>query len=192
MEGIMKRSILVGLGLMLLAGSAFAQQPRKWYAGLDIGQTQLNRGGEDGVDLSGLDDKSTAWSVLAGYRFTRFFALEAGYTDLGEFSDQDSSSSTWGLMVNTRGILPIGKHFELDLLFGLVWMQRDLTFGSVSDDVSGTTGKFGIGFAVPVNERLAFNFEYNQYLDFALGFDDDFDLYVDDTTSYSLGVRWKF
>jgi len=187
----MKRSILLVLGLMLF-GNAFAQQPRKWYAGLDIGQTQLNRGGGDGVDLSGLDDKSTSWSLLAGYRFSRFFALEAGYTDLGQFSDQDFSSSSWGFMVNTRGILPIGKHFELDLLFGIVWMKRDLTFGSVSDDVSGTTGKFGIGFAVPVNERLAFNFEYNQYLDFALGFDDDFDLYVDDTTAYSLGVRWKF
>ena len=187
----MKRSIIVVLGLMLF-GNAFAQQPRKWYAGLDIGQTQLNRAGGEDVDLSGLDDKSASWTLLAGYRFSRFFALEAGYTDLGEFSDQDFSSSTRGILINSRGILPIGKHFELDLSFGLVWMKRELTFGSVSDDVSGTTGKVGIGFAVPVNERLAFNFGYSQYLDFSLGFDDDFDLYVDDTSEYSLGVRWKF
>ena len=188
----MKRSVIIALGLMFCAGSVFAQQPRKWYAGLDIGQTRLNRAGGEDVDLSGLDDKSVSWSVLAGYRFSRFFALEAGYIDLGEFSDQDFSSSTRGIMFNMRGILPIGKHFELDLLFGPVWMKRELNFGSVSDDVSGTTGKVGIGFAVPVNERLAFNFEYSQYLDFSLGFDNDFDLYVDDTSEYSLGVRWKF
>lgn len=188
----MKKTIIVALGLMFCAGSVFAQQPGKWYVGLDIGQTQLNRSGEEDVDLSGLDDKSASWALLAGYRFSRFFALEAGYIDLGEFGDQDFSSSTRGIMVNARGILPLGKHFELDLLFGLVGMKRELTFGSVSDDVSGTTGKVGIGFAVPVNERLAFNFEYSQYLDFSLGFDDDFDLYVDDTSGYSLGVRWRF
>ena len=187
----MKKTLLtlaVLAGATLTAASVQAKDLTGGFVNLGAGHVSYHAT-FDNYDLG--SEHGTAVILNAGYR-TQFIGFEAGYTDLGEFSDQDSSSSTWGLMVNTRGILPIGKHFELDLLFGLVWMQRDLTFGSVSDDVSGTTGKFGIGFAVPVNERLAFNFEYNQYLDFALGFDDDFDLYVDDTTSYSLGVRWKF
>lgn len=39
-----------------------------------------------------VDDKTTGWSLYGGYLFSRFFGIEAGYTDIGEPEiNQDSS-----------------------------------------------------------------------------------------------------
>jgi OOP family OmpA-OmpF porin len=186
----MKRSLTVLL-LAFCSASAFAQQPGKWYAGLDIGQTTLDRSGTPAVSV---DDTAVSYAVLAGYRFSRFFALEAGYMDFGEFGIQDSRSSSQGFMLNTRVIWPVARHFELDALLGGTWLSRDMSLGGSSFDASGFVPKLGIGFGVPVNEHLAFNFEWTQNLEWDLGFqtDPDFELFTEDTSTYSLGVRWRF
>ena len=188
----MKRSLVVMLALAFCVPGAFARQPGKWYAGLDIGQAKLDR---SGGAQSGLDDTSVSYAVLAGYRFSRFFALEAGYTDFGDFSLQDFKSSSQGFMINTRVIWPVAKHFELDAVLGGTWITRDISLSGVgSSDANGFVPRVGLGFAIPVNDRLAFNFEWTQNVDWDLGIETEPDLalFSDDTSMYSLGVRWRF
>jgi hypothetical protein len=188
----MKRSLVTILALAMCSASAFSQQPGTWYAGLDIGQATLDR---NGTNLAELDDTSVSYAVLAGYRFSRFFALEGGYTDFGDFSLQGTRSSSQGFMINTKGIWPIAKHFELEALLGGTFLSRDVsTSGGSSISASGFVPKVGIGFAVPVNERLAFNFGWTQNIDWDIGIqtDPEFEVFTDDTSMYALGVRWSF
>jgi len=180
------------LAMSLCAGTTFAQDPAaagKWYVGADIGQAKLDR---VGTGDSSADDTSIAYDLFGGYRFSRFFALEAGYTDFGDFGLGDFRTSSRGFMINPRVIWPIAKHFELNFVAGGVWVKRDMSFDGFSADASGFVPKLALGFAVPVSERLAFSFEWTQYLEWDLGFDDDFDVFTDDISTYSVGVRWRF
>src|SRR5687767_7898130 len=73
--------------LCLAAAGACAQDPggeRKWYLGLDVGQAKLDHATAF-EEESDLDDTSTAYTLRVGYQFNRYFALEGGYTDLGDF-----------------------------------------------------------------------------------------------------------
>ena len=60
-----------------------------WYVGVEAGQSKLDR--HDFIGVVSQDDSSEAWSVLAGYRCSRYFSLEGGYTDLGDFEDEAKS-----------------------------------------------------------------------------------------------------
>ncbi|HET7811700.1 MAG TPA: outer membrane beta-barrel protein [Steroidobacteraceae bacterium] len=197
----MKTRLMVALGLMFCAQGALAQQAHKWYAGVDIGQAELER-----LPLSGpgvdFDNQSTAYTLRGGYRFSRFYALEVGYTDLGEFHGStdpvnDFDISNQGFLVNNVFIWPVARHFELNLMLGAVLLDRKFTArgaASGSFEDSGVVPKVALGFSVPLNERLAFNLEWSQYADFAIGLqtEPDLDLTVEDTRMFSLGVRWSF
>lgn len=198
----MKRSHVIVLGWMLCAGSAFAQPPHKWYAGVDLGQAKLDRSSQS-EQISAADETAMAYSLLAGYRFSRFFALEAGYSDLGEFSASPDpelgnvTSRSHGISLDMKIMWPIAKHFELELDIGNIWLKNDVSgSGGFLDtlEYSGSVPKFGIGFSVPVNERLAFDFAAVQYVNFfdMLEFDSDLHLFTEDTSTYMLGVRWNF
>jgi hypothetical protein len=200
MEGIMKRSIIVVLGLMFCAESAFAQQAHKWYAGVDIGQAELSRSATG--EVADFDNKSTSYTLRGGYRFSRFYALEAGYSDLGEWHGSldplnHFDISSRGPIINNLIMWPVAKHLELDLILGAIWMDREF---SARAGTSGSSGgkmvvpMWGLGMSVPLNDRLAFNFESMQYADFSIGIqaEPNLDLTVEDTTMTSLGVRWRF
>jgi hypothetical protein len=79
---------IAALALLLGATAAsYAQTPadsQKFYVGVQVGQTRLDR--EDFDESVVLDDEALAYSLLVGYRFSQYFALEAGYASLGEFS----------------------------------------------------------------------------------------------------------
>jgi OOP family OmpA-OmpF porin len=49
------------------------------YVGAGVGQSDLRN-----CDLSGCDERNTAWRVFGGYRFNRYFAAELGYHDFGK------------------------------------------------------------------------------------------------------------
>jgi OOP family OmpA-OmpF porin len=86
-------SLLVAAGV--LAFPAAAQSP--WYLGASVGQSSIDASSgdiesgflvDDAFTARGttLDDRDTGWKLFAGYRLSRFFALEAGWADLGEAS----------------------------------------------------------------------------------------------------------
>ena len=73
------------LGITLAApGMVLAQG---WYAGVGVGQTNIDTAGDfDPSAGESADDSDTAFKVFGGYGFSRNFALEFGYADLGEFT----------------------------------------------------------------------------------------------------------
>jgi OOP family OmpA-OmpF porin len=202
------RHIAAGTLLLCLATSALAHDaPRhhKWYVEVDAGEATLDH--DQG--FTEIDDTSTAWALRVGYRFSRFFALEGAYLDLGNFSSTYETTSVLieqeasydGFHLNSRVYWPIARYFELNASAGLHYTKRDSSYESNSgyaydaDDSNGGF-TFGVGLAVPVNDRFEFALDYTQYLELAVptfdftgnpNLNDPADLY-----SITLGARFKF
>jgi opacity protein-like surface antigen len=202
------RQLAAAALLPCLAATSFAQDAphhHKWYAEADVGKATLDH--DQG--FTEIDDTSTSWALRVGYRFSRYFALEGAYLDLGSFSSRFESTSEVieqeasydGFLLNSRVYWPVARHFELTASAGLHYHERDSSYDSTSgysyeeNDSSGGFS-FGVGVAVPVNDRFAITLDYTQYLELAMptfdfsgnpNLDDPADLY-----SITLGARFKF
>jgi len=142
MEPDMKASRTLALSaafscLGLAAGLAHAAPPggSGWYAGADIGRSELK------FD-SGADFSDTAFAVHGGYRAARYFAIEASYADLGsldytlecpvglvcvpvlypQFVDVSSKRLDLALL----GVLPLGERFEAYAKVGVAQTDIDV------------------------------------------------------------------
>jgi hypothetical protein len=128
--------LLVTLVLMFSSVSAQQRAPVKgWYtgAGLGIG-TVYAQDDDDWFTDTTYGDPDLAWVVTGGYRFARYFAVEASYFDLGEpeYDDNAVDSKEFKDIVNVDvdvdmtvtqlsavGILPfkIGRNVRAELFF---------------------------------------------------------------------------
>jgi opacity protein-like surface antigen len=202
------RQLAAAVLLPCLAASSFGQDaPRrhKWYVEADVGKSTLDH--DQG--FTEIDDTSSSWALRVGYRFSRYFALEGAYVDLGSFSSKfestsvviDQKASYDGFLLNSRVYWPVARHFELSASAGLHYNERDSSYDSNSgvayqDNESNGGFSFGVGVAVPVNDRFEITLDYTQFLELAVpSFDftgnpnlnDPADLY-----SITLGARFKF
>jgi hypothetical protein len=94
-----------------------------------------------------LSDQDVAWSFSAGYRFNRFFGVEAGYVDLGHFSASltgrsnapdahaDMIFSARGGTVAAVGTFPFGN-WEAYLRGGVLFANTHITVSGSNDTVS--------------------------------------------------------
>jgi OOP family OmpA-OmpF porin len=111
-----------------------APPPAPWYLGVGVGQGNLDRSGTEitGLNNAQLDTSETTYTVRMGYRFSRYWALEAAYYDLGKYAfhgrtvgglDVDGEAKAKGAGVNLVGILPIDR---FDLYGRLGWIRTEL------------------------------------------------------------------
>src|SRR5690348_9359448 len=85
----MRQSFAVALASIVClfaapAGAQPADGEAHFYLGADLGQTRMDLPDVIGF-TSPQDDQSFTWSLRLGYRFNRYFAVEGGYTDFGDF-----------------------------------------------------------------------------------------------------------
>src|SRR5258706_7650682 len=79
---------------LAFAGPAAAQSDSSFYVGGTVGQANL-KDACSGVD--GCDKTDTAWRILGGYPFNRYFAVELGYHDFFKASPPmgDTKAKAW-------------------------------------------------------------------------------------------------
>jgi len=171
---------------VLTAGQANAAD-RGFYVGLDVGQSRMDRDAAL-YNASQADTTSSTFTLLAGYRFSRHFELEGGYSDLGDFSatipplcvggacsSEHVAVSINGIMVNAVGMLPLAEHFGLRASAGAILRRFKIVqssqFDSFSQTDDGTVFKFGVGLAVPFNDHLEVDLNYTWYHEIGYGVD---------------------
>jgi len=128
--------VSMGLG----AGTALAQggSVHGWYVGLDYGQSKLDRV-DANPNVVERNYSSDSFAVRLGYRFARYFSLEAGYADIGDFSASyisycspvpgvvcpvyESRTSIDGFLLNAIGTWPVTDHFHLKGVLGATWRE---------------------------------------------------------------------
>lgn len=191
-----------------------------WYVGLDAGKAQADAEVVEyflGGDVTDQDDgSSTGIHLRGGYQFGRFFALEGGFADFGEYEysfDPDDcpfgapgpcpfsvSTSFRGFTLSMLGILPLGDRWSIHGRLGFFEMQavsRQLDGGDLRDSSSEGGMQFALGAGLKLDEHWEFQFDYSRFeqLDFGFGFNviGDFGTYdVGDTTLTSIGIRYQW
>lgn len=201
-------------GALLAAHSAHAQDNTfinpdwansAWYIGAGVGQSRatideprlrasLAANGETVTGFS-KDQRDTGYKLYVGRQLNPYFAVEAGYFDLGKF-DFKSSTSGNGVLNGEAGL----RGVNLDLLGQLPLSQRVSLLGRVGMHYSKTNTEFsgnrllgannthaserklnaklGLGLEYKFSEALALRGEVERYrLNDGVGNHGDADLY---------------
>lgn len=153
---------------------------------------------------SSVDDTDTAYKLQFGYQFTPYFAVEAGYADLGKMTysaaftsgSANASAKATGITVAALGILPIGNDFSLFAKLGTIdaKVETDVSAtgpgGSASANRSSTRWRpnYGLGAAYSVNKSIGIRAEYERFDN--LG--DSNTTGSGDVDLFSVGVAFKF
>ena len=143
-----------GLGILILCATGAAGAAESGpYLGADLGwgftSGSVAWRTSPSIALEGpkLSDQDVAGSFSAGYRFNRFFGVEAGYVDLGHFSASltgystspdaraDMIFSARGGTVSAVGTFPFGK-WEAYLRGGVLFANTHITVSGSNDTVS--------------------------------------------------------
>lgn len=195
---------LFAVPLLLLAQPAPAAI-EGWYYGISGGQAQaalsqadLDEFGDFFFDDVGapllsrsstLEDSDSAWSLLFGYQFSPYFAVEGGYVDFGAYPYALTGTAavtsgtvpaglgfefeTKGFPVAVVGVLPLGYLFELQGRGGIFFSDTDATFSaslandSITDKVNGTGTElfYGVGLSMNLGDTWSIRADWQQFKD---------------------------
>jgi OOP family OmpA-OmpF porin len=137
---------------LAMAGPAAAQL----YLGATIGQAEFKEGC---LGTGECDDSDTAWRILGGFQFNKFFAVELGYYDFGE-----ASSGTAKLEAEAFELVAVGSFHFTDRfsVYGKVGgYQGTLKGGGIDEDSTDLT--YGIGARWDFTKRFGVRGEWQRY-----------------------------
>jgi hypothetical protein len=203
----------------VVCAAALGQGPgsRHFYVEAAIGQSRLDRTHVLDNPVHSADDESETWSIGLGYRFNQYFALGVGYSDLGSYALEleglcltslppicggpiSARTEIDGFFANATGSWPVAEHFVLRASAGAIY--RDVEFRTIQSletmyAAQGTVWKLGIGFAIPVNDRVEIGLDITRYLDLGLDLEtpipgEPHTVDSGDATAVTLGARWLF
>lgn len=173
---------LLAVAALSFAGGALAQQPSlsSAYVGGTLGQSEY----KDGCNgVSDCDKKDTAWRILGGYQFNRYFAAELGYHDLGE-----ASASTGATEGTAWELVGIGSYPVIDKLsvYGKLGLYRgELEAPGAKETNSDLT--YGLGVQYDVIKNVGLRGEWQRYNKMGGG-----NLVETDVDVLSIGAIYRF
>jgi OmpA-OmpF porin, OOP family len=191
-----------------------------WYAGVDVGKSKAKAEISDFLIIRDSSDEasgsSTGFHLHGGYQFGKYFALELGLADLGDFEfsfDPDecpigagdscpfsAETSLRGVTLNMVVILPLGERWSLNARLGMSQMHvesRQLDGGDLRDSTSESGLHYGIGVGYKLDDHWQFQLTHSTIasmdFDFGLNLADEFGAYdLGDTTLASIGVNYHW
>lgn len=157
-----------------------------WYLGAGAGQSKAKLDDSSinavltgaGVTAATKDETDFSYKLFAGYQINRYFAVEGGYFNLGEYSFTTTTASAKtliGSMKNHRGanldvlgILPLGDKFSLFARLGVQSSKTSDLFGGTA--VAGfapsknkTDYKAGAGAEFDFTKNVGVRAEWERY-----------------------------
>jgi OOP family OmpA-OmpF porin len=202
-KGVQSAGLLAAaVAMSSFATSAMAQdEAAGFYFGAFGGQAsydaqdQLDEFFLEAFDMAGLEvleaesdlDEATAFGVTAGYKFNRYFALEASYIDLGsaDYSGEGLVTDGFftipmevGASLEAKGpaaaaiaSIPVSDAFALYGKIGLFFADSEFSVSvegdSVGDPLTTSTQEvfFGAGLAWSIGERFSLDLAFQRFTD---------------------------
>ena len=151
---------------------------------------------------SKLDRSDTGYKAQVGYQFNENFAVEGGYTNLGEakytftFANGSSSESghltykSKGWNVDALATLPVNAGVSLFGKLGLIHAETKFSGGNLdSQKTTKNAPLFGAGVAWNFYRGLSARAEWERYFNLAVGGDLKTNINID---LYSVGLSYRF
>ncbi len=175
----MKAAKIFGVLGVLGLGTAMAAPTQAddlgWYMGAGLGHSQsdfdngsgLNAAMGGGSTTSSNTDR--AFKVFGGYKFNPYFALEAGYFDLGQFGvvrgAQAGNFKYNGVNADLVGFLPLTKRFSLYAQGGYQFGYTSDNFTSAPSTASSNSGgyNYGVGLQFEITPSVLLRGEWDDY-----------------------------
>lgn len=199
--------------LAALASSFATAGDPDWYVGANIGQSRaqiddekitraLIGGGFTTTSIAD-DERDMGYKLFGGYQFTRYFALEGGYFDLGKFGFKANTTplgslrgdiALKGINLDAVGTLPLTEKLSAFGRVGVNYAEAKDSFGgdgavnSLDPHSSKRAAnyKLGVGLEYAFTQSVAMRVEAERYrIDDAVGEKGDVDL-------FSVGVLYRF
>jgi OOP family OmpA-OmpF porin len=158
------------LFLLCLSLSSVAQAG---YIGGGVGTTtvDIDSGGADNID-----DQDNYIKIFGGTDVNKYFSVEFGYTDFGEFSAHypflDETDTATGDAFSISGVIKLPLNDQLSLFgrLGLHFWNAEYEadayfFGPIhgSGDGSGNDTLTGLGVTYQINDRFSLRGEFEKY-----------------------------
>ncbi len=193
---------IVIVAVSAVSGNSVAAETRKgWYVGADIGHAKLSLDNQNTIGETDLSD--TAVSVRGGHAFSRHFAVEATYSDLGNYRytldncldvcvpESESTEfrhSVTRLDLSLVGRIPLGERLEAYARAGvasttLETEARNL-LGASRSERSDVSGVYGVGLRARLSGPWSLRLQWDRG-----SYSDRIDLDVD---SFWLGAEYQF
>lgn len=214
-KSVLKALSAIGLaGCTVMSSSTAMAVEEGWLIGINAGQAmskiddariraQLLSSGLTTTSITDRDRK-TAFKLFGGYKFNRYFALEGGYYDLGEFGYTATTSPAGTLIGNIKlrgvnfdavGMLPIADKFSAFGRLGLQYAEAKDNFtrtgmvpvpSNANPSKTAPNYKVGVGLQYDFTQELAVRLEGERYrIDDAVGNQGDINM-------LSLGLVYQF
>src|SRR6266850_1659334 len=169
-----RKLLSAALFALAAASTPALSQVTGWYGGARFVQSEFK---DSCAGLAGpafaCVERDTAWNIFGGYQFSRYFAGEFGYTDLGKTTLSitgfgNASFGAKGVELTGVGFLPLGQQFSLYGKLGLFHWDADFKDGTGlvgSARASGTDRTYGFGASMGVARNAALRLEWQRYQD---------------------------
>ncbi len=218
-----KTSNKLGLAILIAIASPLAMADEAgwtddsgWFMGANIGQSRTTIDDPritanllaQGLTTTSIVDnnRDTGYKLFGGYQFNKYFGLEGGYFDLGQFGFTSTTLPAGsltgnvkiqGLSVGAVGTLPLTERFSAFGRLGLNYAQSRTSFSSTGAGVgvapllpntskNQVNYKLGLGLQYDFTPALGMRAEVERYrVNDAIGNKGDVDL-------YSLGLIYRF
>ena len=181
-----RKAAIIVLASTMAAAPLSASADSGFFVGGSIGAATL----DDDIDTFALDADSTSFRLNAGWQFSDFLAIEAGYHDFGKFdeeldlggilSDVDIRADGYTLRLTTS--IPLGSNLSLFGRAGaFIWEADARVDGLRTEGFDDENLYYGAGADFKVSERLSLLGDWTRYE-------------LDDTESdvISIGLRYRF
>jgi OmpA-OmpF porin, OOP family len=207
------RTVSLAVLAFTISAAAFADDNAGWYTGFNAGQSRAKIDDpriadgllDDGLTMTSIsnDDHHFGFKALGGYEFNRYFSLEGGYFNLGQFGFSADTVPAGSLRGDIKlsganfdavARLPIGDKFSLFARGGVIYADAQDSFSgagavAVLDPAPhrwAANYKFGFGGEYDFTRVFGMRIEAERYrVDDAVGNKGDVDM-------YSAGLIFRF
>ncbi|MDV5170161.1 outer membrane beta-barrel protein [Photobacterium rosenbergii] len=145
---------------LLISGAVHAATDNPWYVGARVGGTTYDN--LDGV-IKGQNADKDDWGggVFLGYNFNSWFALEGGYTYLGQADIGSDGFEVQGIDLLGKFTYEVSDSFDIYGKLGGFVAYADN--GEENDDNTNLAGTAGVGIEYFFNNDLSARAEYQYY-----------------------------
>jgi OOP family OmpA-OmpF porin len=179
-------SNLIALLLAFSIAPMTAAASDGFYAAASIGSASL----DDDFDGLEISDNTTAYRIATGWQVNRYFALEVGYHNFGDFEQSftfdgvrgTAKLSADGYTLGVNGRYPLWNKVDLLGRAGGFFWDGEADINNASQATPEDSNLFfGLGLSYDLSDRFAVTTEWTRYE-------------LKSTTSdvYSVGLQFRF